>query len=337
MGQIPRFQKAVMRHLRFAFIYTLLVSLPFLAQDLRAEGAPPANVPAKPPLSAKIFSIDGKVQIKTPKDKDWREGKKGDLLPQGSMIMTGAQSECEIALGSHRRSAVKVHANSRANLKSLEPNVDVHLESGKIFSLVRDLKPGSKFEVSTPTAISAARGTGWEQDMDSVRVFESTVEVTGATGEQVMIPEGQGVEIADNGDVGETYQLPDEAKAEFNEFKQEAEVHVEAEAKADAAAGEVMSEPADAPKETPDAAGTDTATGVSPEGDHHGPKGESKGLEADQHGPEGEYKGSEKDHHGPEGESKSLEGEQHGPEGEYKDSEKDQQGPEGEYKDSDDN
>lgn len=177
--------------------------------------------------NARILHLEGTVQAKAPQDKEWKVMQKGAWLEQGTAVKTTTDSSCDIALGENRKSVVHMKADSQTVMASLNPgSIRVDLQQGRLFALVRDLKKESKFEVSSPTAIASARGTGWEQTLDSVHVFERSVDVVGANGEEMLVEEGKGIEISTDGNLGEAFDLPAEAKQEWNRVEVSAEQHV---------------------------------------------------------------------------------------------------------------
>gem|GEM_PF-2016885 len=228
--------------------------------------------------SAKIIFIDGTVQAKNTPQAAWTDAKIGDELATGAEVMTGVNSNCELALADDRKSAIRLKPETHAKLASLDP-VKVDLQSGRVFSLVRDLKKGSKFEVGTLTAIASARGTGWEQDMDSVGVLEDSVHVENTQGQEMEIQEGQGIEIEDDGSFGDSFEVPAESRSEFEEFEQAAPEHLasapaegssSSEPSADAGATAETTGSADkTPEAPPDAAGQG---GAESSGEGHAPE-----------------------------------------------------------------
>ncbi len=171
-------------------------------------------------LEAELLSVEGRVQYRISSSAEWQNASKGDKLPQGAEIITASNSGCQLRVGPSE-SAVRIQADSRAVLTSLQP-VKIQLESGRLFALVRNLEKGSTFEVRTPTAMAAARGTGWGQDSDKVEVFESVVDVTGAAGGRKDVNEGQGIHIGDDGTLGDLFDIPDSDKNDWKEFKESA-------------------------------------------------------------------------------------------------------------------
>ena len=185
---------------------------------------------------AKILSLEGQVRIKNPGGAQWSNAQKGTDLKEGSEILTGAKSWCDLAVGEHLKNVVKIQPDSKATLESLEP-VKIDLQSGKIFSLVQSLRKGSTFEVSSPTAVAVARGTGWGESANSISVFEDTVHVTGTSGQESNVPEGKGVQVSDDGKLGEKFDVTDEARSEWSEFKEDAEKSIEGLGKEDMGGG----------------------------------------------------------------------------------------------------
>lgn len=171
---------------------------------------------------ATILQSSGDVQVRVPEGKEWKPAEVGQSVPMGSEILTAANSSCIVGIGGDEKSAVQVNPDSRAVLHSYDP-VHVDLQSGKLFALVRGLRKGSDFRVSTPTAVASARGTGWGQDSSSVDAFEDDVNVDGKAGGNQAIHEGDGLKVNPDGSLGDTYELSDEKIEEWNAFKEDAE------------------------------------------------------------------------------------------------------------------
>ncbi len=197
---------------------------------------------------AHILHIEGTVEAKAPSE-DWKPVQKGAALGEGSLVRTGAASSCEIAIDGSK-SVVRMKENSQTALPAItETNVRVELKEGKVLVWLRDLPKKSSFQVSSPTAVATARGTGWEQGMDEMRVFENSVEVAGAGGDSKVLEEGQGIGFESDG-LGEIFEVPQEARAEWDSFQDEADKHI---AEEDAPA------PAQAEEKTEAAAATEAA------------------------------------------------------------------------------
>ena len=181
----------------------------------------------------RILHLEGMVQVKEPGETSWKTPKNGAWVKAGSEIRTGTASSCDIGLGEGRSSVLQMKENSQTKLQVLDASlIHVNLEAGSIFAKVRGLKKDSTFKVSSPTAIASVRGTGWEQSMEEINVFENSVEVAGINGETVLVEEGFGVDIDAKGDVKEPEPVSAEDKAEYENFETQAEQLVTEEAAA---------------------------------------------------------------------------------------------------------
>lgn len=166
---------------------------------------------------AHIRSVEGNVQVRESSTAEWKKADKGISLNAGAEILTGSNSSCELTFQGKSGNAARINADSRAVLKSIDP-VSIELESGRLFALARHLEKGSSFEVRTPTAMAAARGTGWGQDADSVESFEHEVQVKGRTGGETTLPEGQGIHVNPDGTLGDLFEVPQSDKDEWKKF-----------------------------------------------------------------------------------------------------------------------
>jgi hypothetical protein len=179
-----------------------------------------AAAPCAEAAQAKILSTEGRVESRV-SGGEWRRASVDELLPQGSEVATGPDGRCEIGFFDGAKGVIRVQEDSRAVIVSLDP-VRVDLQSGRLMTLVKNLKRGSQFQVATPTAIATVRGTGWEQDKNRVLVYESAVDVMGSSGQTREVGEGMGVEISDDGGLGELFELPEDAKERWSEFRDQA-------------------------------------------------------------------------------------------------------------------
>jgi hypothetical protein len=203
-------------------IFVLLTSF-MMTVPLCMNSANAGSTPEK----ALILHLEGTVQEKAPGNDEWKVLKKGDWLAQGTTVQTAGGSSCEIGIGDNHKSAVHMKEDSQAVMDSLDPaKIRVGLRQGRLFAWVRGMKEGSKFEVASPTAVATARGTGWEQTKDSLHVFESSVDVVGAGGEEMLVEAGKGIEIAEDGDLGDVFELPVEARNEWNNVQESVDKHV---------------------------------------------------------------------------------------------------------------
>ncbi len=193
----------------FALVVLLVLGVVFFASKVYAA-------------DAKIVATEGNVQVKAAPGAELKNAEKGVVLSQGAEVITGSNSTCEIGLGEGQKSAVKIQPESKAVLASLDP-VKVNLETGKLFSLVRNLKKGSDFQIHTPTAVASARGTGGVHTLNFHESYNGTFSITGANGQQKDLPEGKGINVGQDGSLGELYDVSDTTMEEWIEFEKERE------------------------------------------------------------------------------------------------------------------
>lgn len=167
--------------------------------------------------AAKIVNVNGDVQVKSAAGAEWAGAQEGAAVGQGGEVLTNADSSCDLAIGADQASTIRLNPNSRAVLNSIDP-AQVDLQSGKLFALVRGLKKGSAFQVSTPTAVASARGTGFTAEPAAIKVFEDSVDVEGKAGADPTVGEGQGIGTNPDGTLGDTFNLTDEDWEDWDKF-----------------------------------------------------------------------------------------------------------------------
>ncbi len=170
---------------------------------------------------AKILVVKGDVQVKDAGAAEWSAGTVGMALNSSAEITTGSDSSVLLGVGDGLNSAVKLDADRKAVLSSLDP-VKINLESGKMYNLVRGLGEGSTFQVMTGAVVASARGTGWSQTSQEISVFEGTVTVESG-GAQVDVSSGMSLAISGDGSLGEQTQASGESSDAFSEFEGEVE------------------------------------------------------------------------------------------------------------------
>lgn len=212
--------------------------------------------------SAKLLFLEGEVRVRPASQAEWKNAQRNAALPAGAEVLVGPKAKCSIGFGPLAKNIIRLEPASVIVLESIEP-VKIRLKEGKIFTLLKGLKKGSSFEVMTPTALAAARGTGWEQTLSNVSVFDGTVQLQGSAGETLEVPAGNQVEVESDGDLGTLQELPEEALAEWQEFEKDAEEIQEQvaeevqeegepeEAQPDSAADESADTVSEEPKESP--------------------------------------------------------------------------------------
>jgi len=149
--------------------------------------------PAPPPVSKKMTAaasravvtlVEGEVQMMAGGDHTWKSLSSNAILKGGDKVRVLDNGRLEMVLDN--RSVLRLAANSTLELKEVErkPEKETYrfaLSLGKMWTRVtRLLGFGSKYQVDTPTAITAVQGTVYDLQVDSnqqtrVRVHSGNV------------------------------------------------------------------------------------------------------------------------------------------------------------------
>ena len=130
--------------------------------------------------------VEGEVQIMAEGDNTWRSLGPNAILKGGDKVRVLDNGRLELVLDN--RSVLRLAANSTLELKEVErkPEKETYrfaLSLGKMWTRVTQLLGfGSKYQVDTPTAITAVQGTVYDLQVDSdqqtrVRVHSGSVQV----------------------------------------------------------------------------------------------------------------------------------------------------------------
>ena len=84
--------------------------------------------------------------------------KEGDHLKTGDRIEVGQGSLVDLAYDNAWKNVTRIRENSEVKIGSLVPT-HINMKQGDIFSRIKALPAGASFEVETPTAVAAVRGT----------------------------------------------------------------------------------------------------------------------------------------------------------------------------------
>lgn len=128
----------------------------------------------------------------------------GTAVGSGDVVETGAAATAIIDLG--QGAQIKLRENSRTRIGRLEEQINVELERGGLFALIRRAIQGG-FSVNTETVVAGVRGTQFfvafgrtvENRPDvwlCVNEGEVAVEVPDS-GESTVVREGEGINILD--------------------------------------------------------------------------------------------------------------------------------------------
>ncbi len=159
------------------------------------------------PVAAKIISITGSAEIQRARSSTSEQAKVGSLMQLGDQLSTADDSSVAIEFAD--KSVLSLHENSLVHFDHLS----AHGVTGMVDSRLNLLKgrmdtkvtpavgPGSRFEIETPSAISAVRGTVYRAlvmdngDKSNIEVLHGKVAVSGAN-KQLLVNKGYGTQVA---------------------------------------------------------------------------------------------------------------------------------------------
>lgn len=156
------------------------------------------------PQPATLTAVSGQVQLRTASTGRIRRASDGDLIRAGDTIITrDGTATVELADGSRIRvnpaSEILFNRLTRYNREGMT-DTRMRLERGGVSNRVRPtIEGGARFEVETPSAIAAVRGTVFslQADHDGSRVQVTEGEVTfGQPGHTRTIPAGFSASLA---------------------------------------------------------------------------------------------------------------------------------------------
>lgn len=152
------------------------------------------------PYEATASFVKGDVKRLLPGEQNWQQVRLEEQIVDGTEISAGENSSLELTFedGSsvliHQGSRLKVISSSQGPLHILR---QIRLEGGKLITRIKKATGReSRFEIETPSALAAARGTAYRVSVDPDRntrteVLESVVEVT-ANGKSLKLQQGEG-------------------------------------------------------------------------------------------------------------------------------------------------
>ena len=148
-----------------------------------------------------LASFDGEVKVKTPGDADFRDARKGEPLPEGTVIKTAARSEARVSVDAG--SLLELEANTELTLSNERKNESFFsLALGTMLAKFKALTKDQAFQVRASNSVAAIRGTEfavWGDPHESkVGVFdEGRVEVAQPDGKgAIALGPGQETDVA---------------------------------------------------------------------------------------------------------------------------------------------
>ncbi|RYX85707.1 hypothetical protein EON83_05050 [bacterium] len=175
---------------------------------------------------ASVKSAKGSVEIKRAGEDTFHPISIGEVVKTGDELQTGADGRAEFAWadGTRWKLEPKTHLTiERAAVNSWRKTeqTQFRLDAGKVFvRVVKSLAPGSSFQIETPSAVAAVRGTVWsiavENGQTRVGVYKGFVEVNDSTtGAQTVRPGHEavtgtnGIELKNGSDDASFESQPD--------------------------------------------------------------------------------------------------------------------------------
>ena len=120
-----------------------------------------------PDFRCEILSLNGQATA-TDKDSAKRPLKEGDLLQAGEIVEVGEGGSLDLSYDRDWNNVVRFEAGSRGKVTLIAPG-KIDLEQGSVFARLKKLPRDSTFEVSTPNAIAAVRGSEYRVVLEAGR------------------------------------------------------------------------------------------------------------------------------------------------------------------------
>lgn len=165
-----------------------------------AVAASPAK-PRGPLLDTRLDSFQRTVEVQ-PQGGGWKPAEKKMPLIGDDKVRTGSASIARIQLGDGTK--VLLLQNSQAEMQSLTTvEKSIRLLRGRLRAIVRKIKGGNNFKITTPVGVASVRGTDFEvavnddgSDME-VSVFEGSVAISklGDLGKEVILTAGDRIKF----------------------------------------------------------------------------------------------------------------------------------------------
>jgi|GEM_PF-2775399 len=128
-----------------------------------------------------VMMIKGSAYIRSSDSGERRPLSEGDLLKEGDTLEISGQSYVDLAFDAEWNNVGRVWGKAEIQIRSLFPT-DLSMENGDLLARLKKLPEKSTFEVQTPTAIAAVRGSAFrvvhhEGVTDVFNLASSPVEV----------------------------------------------------------------------------------------------------------------------------------------------------------------
>ncbi len=128
---------------------------------------------------AEITAFKGSVSFIRPGEIQWSEAARNLQLNAGDRIRTGSDSSAELSFTAGHTASLGPSSNMMIK-ESSEDSTNIDLFTGDLLSRVGRLNPGQTYEVTTPQAVCAVRGTEFsvfaDENQTRVEVLSGIVE-----------------------------------------------------------------------------------------------------------------------------------------------------------------
>jgi hypothetical protein len=158
--------------------------------------------------------------------------REGDLLAEGDSIEVAEDGSVDLAYDRDWRNVVRLEGGSKVRVASVSP-AKLDLTNGAVFAKLKELPKSSSFEITTPTAVAAVRGTEYRTvvrdgetevfNFSPSKVFVYGVDPAGQRMAQpAVLEEGQKTAVEDPGDAPEAPGAMDAGDRKEGEESQKA-------------------------------------------------------------------------------------------------------------------
>ncbi len=172
-----------------------------------------------------IQKTSGKVEIFSM--GKWRTAKVGYIVSPNQKIKTSRRGYCIIVLEDGH--IVRISGGTEVSVSSLvSEKTEFKLTVGRIRSKISKLISGRSFNIRTPTAVCAVRGTDfaveYEQGITKLEVYEGVVSAKEElTGKEILINPGEFTTIVPNQEPTQPQEIPEKDKG----IKQQEDIEIE--------------------------------------------------------------------------------------------------------------
>ena len=173
-----------------------------------------------------IVNIKGSVLLRQREVSPWREAKVGEKLFKDCELLTKEKSECTISFDNGLGRSVVIKENSQLKVADIAKG-SLELSQGRVFALVDHNKTNEIFTIKTPTAVAGPRGSGWSvsfiNKITTAICLQGGMHVDGLDSQgnvvsQQDVAEGFGLEVFQDGSIGELFRLAESDQREWNQF-----------------------------------------------------------------------------------------------------------------------